>query len=388
MPPVEAWAKVFMGTDDGFEFINDTDVHMRLGCIGCHGGNEGRNTKLVAHEGLDVDPSEGANNSCADLCHNDEMGHFWQDSVHATQVGYKTLFEERAGTTIEAHPEFQEGFEADCAACHASCGDCHISQPNNVGGGLIAGHKINRTPDQTRNCTACHGSRVGDEYTGANAYAGADVHFIPGRMQCVDCHTAEEMHGTPGANPQTRYQEPNMPRCEGCHTGATTQSADENAWHARHLDPNGSKLQCQTCHSQEYKSCNSCHVGEGITGSSYASFKIGRNPIPNEREYEYVLLRHIPVSEDTFRGWGLDELESYDAVPTWKYTSPHNIRRWTAQTDTTGGKSGCEGCHTDTPEQDFFLRASDLEGLTPGEQSANQNVIVPDDFPFSLGGSR
>lgn len=388
MPPVEAWAKVFMGTDEGQEFLNDTDVHMRLGCIGCHGGKDGRNTKDVAHQGLDVDPSEGENNSCADLCHQSDMGHFWQDSVHATQVGYKTLFEARAGQPIEGHPALEEGFAADCASCHASCGDCHISQPNNVGGGLIAGHKINKTPDQTRNCTACHGSRVGDEYSGANVYAGADVHFIPGRMDCFDCHTADEMHGTPGANPQTRYQEPNMPRCENCHTGATTATAEENPWHARHLDPNGSKLQCQTCHSQEYKSCNSCHVGEGITGSSYPTLKIGRNPIPNEREYEYVLLRHIPVSEDTFRGWGLEELANYDAVPTWKYTSPHNIRRWTAQTDTTDGKSGCEGCHTDTPEQDFFLRPSDLEGLTPGEQSANQNVIVPEDFPFSFGGSR
>src|SRR6056297_3500254 len=138
---------------------------MRLGCIGCHGGNEGRNTKDVAHEGFDVDPSEGENNKCADLCHQPELGHYYTDSVHATQVGYKTLFTERSGTTIDGHPEFEEGFEADCSACHASCGDCHISQPNNVGGGLVNGHMINRTPDQIRNCTACHGSRVGDEYT-------------------------------------------------------------------------------------------------------------------------------------------------------------------------------------------------------------------------------
>lgn len=383
MPPVEAWAKVFITGEGGEEFLNDTEVHMRLGCIGCHGGNEGRNTKDVAHEGFDVDPSEGENNKCADLCHQPELGHYYTDSVHATQVGYKTLFTERSGTTIDGHPEFEEGFEADCSACHASCGDCHISQPNNVGGGLVNGHMINRTPDQIRNCTACHGSRVGDEYTGANDYAGFDAHYIPGRMQCVDCHTAQEMHGTPGAAPQTRYEEPNMPRCEDCHS----DDLDANSYHTSHLAGNTTSLQCQVCHSQTYKSCNACHVGEGITGSSYPSFEIGRNPIPDLRsEYEYVLLRHIPIAEDTFRGWGLEDLENYEDVETWKYTSPHNIRRLGTAVDPDGdGTPSCDGCHSDSPEQDLFLRASDLEDLSADEQAANQDVIVPSGTPFSLG---
>ena len=346
MPPVEAWAKVFITGEGGEAFLNDTDVHMRLGCIGCHGGNEGRNTKDIAHEGFDVDPSEGENNKCADLCHQPELGHYYTDSVHATQVGYKTLFTERSGRTIDGHPEFEEGFEADCSACHASCGDCHISQPKNVGGGLVDGHAINRTPDQTRNCTACHGSRVGDEYTGANAYAGVDAHFIPGRMACVDCHTAQEMHGTPGAAPQTRYEEPNMPRCENCHS----DDLDANSYHTSHLARNTTSLQCQVCHSQTYKSCNACHVGEGITGSSYASFEIGRNPIPDLRsEYEYVLLRHIPIAEDTYEGWGLDNLDNYSDVPTWKYSSPHNIRRFTEQTDTTATASPVARAATPIP---------------------------------------
>ena len=391
MPPVEAWVKVFMGDEGGEAFMSDP-VHGILDCIDCHGGSEGRNTKEVAHAGLDFDPSEGENNKCADLCHNDEKtGHFWEDSVHATQVGYKTLFEARAGMPIEGHPELEAGFATDCSACHASCGDCHISQPKNVGGGLIAGHRINKTPSVTRNCTACHGSRVGDEWFGNNDYAGFDVHYIPNRMDCFDCHTGQEMHGTPGANPLTRYQEPNMPRCEDCHGSTLTDTMQDNAYHAAHLDPNGSTLQCQTCHSQQYKSCNSCHVGEGITGSSYATFKIGLNPIETERDYEYVLLRHIPVSEDTFEGWGLANLDEYDAVPTWKYASPHNIRRLgsaVAEVDENGqltGEPTCSNCHTPgIPEQaeDVFLRQRDLDELPAAEQAANQNVIVPDEnFP-------
>ncbi len=377
---MEGWLKVYVNATSAGSFLTD-EIHSRLGCIGCHGGEEGLNTKDLAHVGMNPDPSEGENNKCADLCHNAELAHFEIDSVHATQIGYKELFSARSGLTIEGHPEFEEGFAADCGSCHASCGDCHISQPKNVGGGLIAGHQINKRPDRVRNCMACHGSRVGDEYTGANAYAGSDVHWLPNLMHCVDCHPANEMHGTPGANPKTRYEEPAMPRCENCHTEAVTETMQENQWHAVHLDPAGSTLQCQACHSQSYKSCNGCHVGEGITGASYETLKIGRNPIPDVRDYQYVLVRHIPIVETTFEGWGLEELANFSAVETWKYTSPHNIRRWTDQTDTTSGKSGCSGCHSDDPAQDFFLRQSDVDA---SELEANNDVIVPLGTPFSL----
>ena len=91
------------------------------------------------------------------------------------------------------------------------------------------------------------------------------------------------------------------------------------------------------------------------------------------------MLRHIPISEDTYTGWGLPNLENYSDVETWKYASPHNIRRFTARTDTTGGQNGCMSCHgTEDSPQGFFLRASDLAGLPQAEQDANQDVIVPD----------
>jgi thiosulfate/3-mercaptopyruvate sulfurtransferase len=278
---------------------------------------------------------------------------------------------------ISDDPRFEAGFEKGCAACHASCGDCHISQPKNVGGGLISGHRINRTPDQQRNCTACHGSRVGDEFTGANSYAGASQHFLK-RIQCVDCHGGDEMHGTPGETPKHRYEEKGLPTCRDCH-----DDIEPSSWHVYHASENsvteGRNLQCQVCHSQDYKSCNSCHVGEGITGSSYQTFKIGKNPIKDLNGWDYALLRHIPIAEDTYTGWGLTDLANYSDVETWKYTSPHNIRRFTARTDTTGGKNGCADCHgTEDSPQGWFLRASDLAGLPPAEQDANQHVIVPD----------
>jgi thiosulfate/3-mercaptopyruvate sulfurtransferase len=268
-----------------------------------------------------------------------------------------------------------EGFARDCGSCHATCGDCHISQPKNVGGGLVRAHRINRTPDMTRNCTACHGSRVGDEFRGSNAYAGADVHYRPGAMTCVDCHSGAEMHGD-GTRPEYRYEVAAMPQCEDCHEGLE----DANAYHAKHWGT----LNCQVCHSQSYKSCNSCHVGQGITGSSYATFKIGRNPIPQLRSAEYVLLRHVPIATDTYAGWGLPELDSFDQEPTWKYASPHNIRRWTERTQVEANAECSTACHlTEDSAEGWFLRASDLAPLPAAERSANAHITVPDGPPES-----
>jgi thiosulfate/3-mercaptopyruvate sulfurtransferase len=269
------------------------------------------------------------------------------------------------------NPAFLAGFQKDCAGCHVSCGDCHISSPKNVGGGLIRAHRVNRTPDMVKNCTACHGSRIGDEYYGNNDYAGADVHRVPHFMDCMDCHTGDEMHGD-GSRPQHRYEVANMVRCEDCH--ADVESA--NAYHNVHWGD----MSCQVCHSQTYKGCNGCHVGEGITGSSYPIFKIGRTTRPQDRPIPYQLLRHVPVAVDTYEGWGLDNLDDFAAVPTWKLTTPHNIRRWTERTEVAEGGSCGSVCHT---SQEWFLRAADLEGLSEAERQANLPYIVPDGPPTS-----
>ena len=166
-----------------------------------------------------------------------------------------------------------------------------------------------------------------------------------------------------------------MPRCEDCHSGLD----DANDYHSQHM----TDMACQVCHSQTYKSCNACHTGEGITGTSYASFKIGKNPIPELRDHEYALLRHVPLAEDTYADWGVPESPGFSSVPTWKYTTPHNIRLRTARTDTTGGRNCFEACHnTENGTDGFFLRAADLEGLPDAERQANQALIVPDGNPF------
>ena len=232
----------------------------------------------------------------------------------------------------------------------------------------------------TRNCTACHGSRVGYEYLGKHEDIRADVHFRQGRMTCSDCHTADEMHGD-YANideslPDHRYDGASMPNCADCHAAVGT-TGDEIQMHGVH----GDKLACQVCHSVSYTSCDGCHVGVSEetgnpffrTEGDYLSFLIGRNTLQSEeRPSEFVLVRHIPIAPSSYEYYGENLLTNFDALPTWAYATPHNIQRETPQ------NASCEACHGNA---DLFLTE---DKVAPDELNANLGVIV-EAPPPSLG---
>ncbi|GAB4343903.1 MAG: hypothetical protein Kow0037_32300 [Calditrichia bacterium] len=361
---MEKWRKVYIGGTDGETFLNS--VHGQLGCVSCHGGKEPAGTPEEAHEGMLKDPSSQPDKYCAG-CHTDVVEKHLT-SIHKTQQGYFTMFSQRYhGVPDGEIPEhFTAEFNAECGKCHATCGQCHISVPNSARGGLVSAHKFNKTPDMTKNCTACHGSRIGDEYLGNNEGYSPDAHWVPKLMRCEACHTGSEMHGD-GTRYESKLKVQEMPRCENCHQNNTS-----NTYHQVHWG----ELSCNTCHSQTYRNCNSCHVGgSGITGDPYFTFKIGKNPIPEDRNYQWVTLRHIPVSNDTYGPWGYEPLPFYNSMPTWKYTAPHNVRKNAPQTavDSTAALPCAGSCHNN---ENLFLRPSDIP---PGEETANQGVVVSDD---------
>jgi thiosulfate/3-mercaptopyruvate sulfurtransferase len=347
----------------------DESAHGSISCRGCHGGQDGVLTKDEAHVGMVADPSEIlGSNQCAS-CHHD-LAARTAHSLHTTMKGYHTLFTARTGRLL-TEPDVQPSYDAQCNKCHASCGSCHVSRPKSAGGGFIQGHNFARTPDMTLQCMACHGSRVGEEYTGAHEGLRPDVHYVPHAMHCKACHNEEHIHGT-GIESDTRYAIEDPVSCRTCHTiGA------ENAYHAMH----GQTFQCQVCHAQSYKNCADCHAGSGVQQPSWLSFKIGRNPIPSQREGAYVVLRHVPISEQTYSSWGVST-PGYASLPTFKYATPHNIVRRTARTDTTGGLTCDQACHQSPAViSGFFLRQVDLDSLPPAEREANQALIVPDGPP-------
>jgi len=371
--PLEPWEKVLV---NGEKFPQS--LHGRIACVECHGGEQSPD-KETAHTGLIANPTDDPQATCG-ACHPDVVAVF-PNSLHATLQGYKTALETRS--VPENHPALDEAFGNHCARCHTTCGECHVSQPAGVGGGLLNGHLYEKTPPMTRTCTACHGSRVGDEYLGKHEGLPGDVHFREGRMNCADCHTGHELHGQPAncdschteieepvplPNGNHRYAGVQFPRCETCHAAATTgQDAIEQ--HRVH----GGDLSCQVCHSITYTSCDGCHVAISDktgnpyfeTQATYATFVIGRNPIKSyQRPYDFVPLRHVPIAPTSYQFYGENLLSNFNALPTWMNATPHNIQLNTPQTET------CNSCHGNPA---LFLTA---DKVAPAELEANRNVIV------------
>jgi len=363
--PLEPWEKVLVDSD---EYLKTR--HGEVSCTTCHGGEQVAE-KDAAHDGMVARPSIDPKGVC-DMCHPDISAVF-PNSLHASQQGYWTAINAREGT--ENHPALDEMFGNHCASCHTTCGDCHVSQPASVGGGFIDGHNFNATPSLTRNCTACHGSRVGNEYLGKHEDIKADVHFRQGRMKCTDCHGEAEMHGDYAniegfsmADPENRYDGGQLPLCTNCHE--TTISGDDGIqMHQMHAG----QLSCQVCHSVSYSSCDGCHVQKNpetgnpyfSTEGSYLTFFIGRNPLTSDaRPYEYVPVRHIPVSPTSYEFYTGAPMANFDDLPTWAYATPHNIQRNTPQNES------CDACHGN---QDIFLTA---DKVAENELVANDAVII------------
>lgn len=335
--------------------------HGQLGCTACHGGDNESEWKTVAHEEMIPNPSAQPEENCAE-CHEEATEHY-QSSLHASFRGLETALLERTG-----HDDLgvlAEPVQNHCASCHVTCGECHVSLPAYQGGGLASGHKFAKQPPMVESCTACHGTRVGHEYLGKNEGLAADVHWESERMLCTDCH-GEELHGT-GEEYPDRYSKTESPQCKDCHEDIFASGLG-NDQHTIHLED----LSCQTCHSQEYKNCFSCHVGIDEKGIEYAKsdpsqmlFKIGKNTNPaTAHAYAFAPVRHVPIARDTFAYYGDNLLPNFDTRSTWRTTTPHNIQKNTPQNES------CNACHGNS---DLFLTIDDLQ---PDELEANRDVIT------------
>lgn len=408
MVPLEPWQKVFIklvGRQKSYADIDE--VHALIGCVECHGGNEPSDFES-AHIGIVKDPSIDAESNC-NPCHEGIVATN-ANSMHSKLWGERTSIAVRefgAGkdhTNFDALPiELTEGFESECMSCHTTCGQCHVSRPNSVEGGFIDNHRFNKTPDQTNNCMACHGSRISIDFEGKLEGNVPDVHHAKG-IKCLDCHN-ENMHADASDIP-TRYHVPDLPECNDCHS----ETDDSNLYHIVHWPAAGEGLSCFVCHSQPYNNCNSCHTknpsgdlsewwqtgyGESSgetdvqTGAGeyreFPDFKIGYNYNQELHDGEFIVVRHIPVVRDSYRPWGHDDLAYYDDRPTWEYSSPHNIQRFTAQTDTTGGGYCFKNCHAqgDSAQVNMerYLWQSDVDRDYSDESIANMPVVVNDKLP-------
>lgn len=162
MEPLAPHEKVFVDSD-----FADDEFHGELCCHECHGGDPSEPDWKKAHEGVVKDPSYPDPSDTCGACH-DLIAENYQSSLHVTLSPYKHIIGQRAASGNGVPPKVEEDMGNHCSSCHSSCGQCHISRPDAVDGGLLDGHLFQKRPPMQQVCTACHGSRVGKEYLGQN----------------------------------------------------------------------------------------------------------------------------------------------------------------------------------------------------------------------------
>ncbi|MFZ5941491.1 MAG: hypothetical protein ACOYXB_13040 [Bacteroidota bacterium] len=376
-PHYEPYDRVFMG-GTGYDAYKASS-HYYVGCKGCHNGNDHTPDKTKAHSGDFIShPSSHAEEKCG-ACHEQIVATF-ATALH-NGTGQKRKVTMRSGLAgpeeFDQLPAHQiEGYTNKCSTCHGTCGNCHIVRPPIAGGGLAKGHAFTKTPDMVTVCVSCHESRGGHAYLGVASGTVPDVHLKEMGYKCLDCHDGSEMHGD-GTTPQQRYAYAELPKCEDCHDGIATA----NSYHTQHF----SDFNCQVCHSQDYNNCGSCHVNaEGARVPSYLSFKIAVNPLPDIKSgYRLALVRRTLAAPDNWSAYGVEDYSNFDAFPTYNYTTPHNILRWTSRTTVEEGQSCSASCHLrvegDTVlNRHLYLMKGDL---LDWEHAATDAITMDDQLP-------
>ncbi len=378
-PHYEPYDRVYMG-GEGFESYKAT-AHYQVGCVGCHNGTDFTDDKTLAHSGDFIShPSVFYEEKCGS-CHSIITENF-KTSIHQG-TGQKRKVTMRSGLAGPADfdklPAHQiEGYNSNCATCHGTCGNCHVVRPPIGGGGLAKGHEFTQSPDMLNVCVTCHVSRGGHAYLGVASGTKADVHLTKMGLKCIDCHSGAELHGN-GEPVEQRYAYSELPECSDCHTGIETK----NTYHSLHYND----FNCQVCHSQNYNNCGSCHIhGDGARVPSYMGFKIALNPIPDIKTgYKFTLVRRTLAAPDNWEKFGVEEYAYFNAFPTYNYTSPHNILKWTERTQVADGASCYSNCHIRNADgllvnKNLYLFEADL---LEWEKSATTSITVDGKLPAS-----
>jgi hypothetical protein len=131
----------------------------------------------------------------------------------------------------------------DCRNCHTtSCDSCHKAETDKK---LSYSTKIAQNMDT---CLHCH-KREKEIIKLDKSLNQEDVHFSRG-MQCVNCHSARDIHGDGTEFNSMKQAGALDAKCENCH-----KEAPSSVSHQIHRD----KLDCNSCHVRHVVSCSNCH---------------------------------------------------------------------------------------------------------------------------------
>ncbi len=250
------------------------DASHALPCVKCHGGDPRSDDEEKAHQGLISDPGDLTRvpNTCG-KCHPEEarrvtlspmalaprmINHtrFAFGAQKSPLPKFATVAEDGLAVLPQSSVSGSLGddlLRRSCLRCHLytrgsdrwgehrgmGCSACHVPYPNSSDGEPRT-HGLVRSVGVTA-CLKCHNANhVGADYVGlyekdfergfispfvegrqpSRIYGAeqhrlaSDVHFRAG-MECMDCHTLDEVHGS-GTPPKAAV--PNLTiSCEGCH---------------------------------------------------------------------------------------------------------------------------------------------------------------------------
>lgn len=170
---------------------------------------------------------------------------FFLDSLHYTAKGMEYWYsEENGGLESITGVPYED---LACQRCHTSgCDQCHKVKTGEKECEVF-GYSTEAATEQDM-CLECHGREKAMMRIDHKAEQ-EDVHLKKG-MECMDCHSAREMHGD-GREYVSLKQEGAMDtECENCHPSVKPTEA--------HTTHNG-KLDCKACHVRHVVSCTNCH---------------------------------------------------------------------------------------------------------------------------------
>ncbi len=181
---------------------------------------------------------------------------FFFTSLHHTAKGMAHWYDKANGglETITGMPYS----ELSCQNCHVSgCDACHKTGTD---GKLSYSAKAARNQEM---CLKCH-AREAAILKIDRAVNQQDVHFAK-EMQCLDCHTAREMHGDGAEYTSMKQKDAMDAKCEKCH-----ESVTQSVSHTVH----DGKLDCKACHDRHVVSCSNCHFSTLIKEGKRVSLPI------------------------------------------------------------------------------------------------------------------
>jgi hypothetical protein len=115
-------------------------------------------------------------------------------------------------------------------------------------------------------------------------------------------------------------------------------------------------------------------------------FKIALNPIPDiKKNFKFTLVRRTLAAPDNWIEYDVAEYANFDAFPTYNYTSPHNILRWTERTTVEQGESCYVNCHVNKNGEEWINKELYLfeENLLEWEKAATTGITVDGHLPPS-----